>query len=178
MKPSFKAIVNHIIKRTNEWNTKKCWKEAIILTPGRVNKLLYLCQVEFIKEYNTLLFDEEFYTWPSGPVIIIVNCMITDCIRLQKEHHIYPMLGERSYTFTLENDSFKLDQAIINIIDNVLLSTNNITTEDLEKTVKSDGLWEKFYNEYDVRHKQTIPNDEIIKYYKTIKQKTYFIQKR
>lgn len=169
MNPIIISTINYIINKTNEFNADKDIEKIVFLSANRIQRLLYLCQIEYVKKYNILMFEEEFRIWPSGPAIDFVYTILID-FWTQK---VYPLIKE---------DFYKLKLEICEVIDDVLVKTNGIDTKDLEESVKSDGLWKKYcvesYPGLNDQHLQTIPNDEIIKYYKNNKPKTYFMQKR
>lgn len=144
MNPTVISVIDYITEKYSEFNSNKSYNETVLLTGNRTQKLLYLCQVEYIKKYNTLMFEESFYTWPSGPVISYL-------------YHYVAKLCKNNL-----QDTYKLDKQICDVIDEVILSTINVNTLDLDKQVKNDGLWEKYYNKYDERHIQTIPNNEML----------------
>ena len=65
-----RAVANYIIEETNKFNAGKNFREQIMFTTKRLQKILYLCEIEYMKRNNgKVLFDDEFYACPSGPVI-------------------------------------------------------------------------------------------------------------
>ncbi len=63
-------IGNYIINRVNEYNCGKPLKEQVLLSTKRLQKILFFGNVLYMVEHNGIsMFEDEFYVWPSGPVI-------------------------------------------------------------------------------------------------------------
>lgn len=63
-------IGNYIINKVNEDNCGKPFKEQVLLSTKRLQKILFFGNVLHMVENNgTPMIEDEFYVWPSGPVI-------------------------------------------------------------------------------------------------------------
>ena len=147
--------VNYIIRWTNEYNQDKDFAEQISMTCKRVQKLLYFSEIEYMKRNNgQSMFTDEFYAWPSGPVIPSVyhKFMPTQCYRGLKP---------------IDTDSY-LTKKTITAIDYVLNETKNMDTLDFVDLTKIyGGPWQHAYNADDPEHEQIISKVIMRKFYKT-----------
>ena len=165
-----RAVANYIIEKTNEYNEDETFREQVMMSCKR---LLYFCNVKYLILHNgEFLFEDDFYAWPSGPVIPDIYRMF---IQLQDGKNIPRYEGKR----------LKLTREEMSIIDKILEQTQELDTIDLINiTNVTGGLWEKFYNEYDPEHNQIISKEEICNFYlnKEIKyqkkDKTLILAKR
>ena len=63
-------MADYIIDEINKYNQDKPFRDKVLLSTRRLQRLLYFCETEYmIKNNGTPLFEDEFYAWPSGPVI-------------------------------------------------------------------------------------------------------------
>ena len=141
-----RAISNYIIETVNSYNEDKMMQVQVIMSLKRLQRILYLCNIEYMIKYNgKILFEDNFFAWPTGPVIPGIYYV-----------YIPHIIGER----------IKLANSEKFIIHKILKQTQNISTMDLIKITNiSGGPWEQFYNEQDPKHNQVIPNDIIYNYY-------------
>ena len=63
------AAANYLIEKTNEYNKGRDFRNRIRMSGKRLQKLLYFSDIEYMKRYNTPMLRDNFYAWPSGPVI-------------------------------------------------------------------------------------------------------------
>lgn len=149
-----RSIANYIIEETNKFNEDKSFREQVMISGKRLQKILYFCNIEYMKKHNgEPLFRDNFYAWPSGPVIPDIYYM-----------YIQYQNGENIPRY--ESKIFKLTAEEINIIDKVLKQTQELDSRDLINITNiNDGPWQRYYNEYDSDHNQIIPNEEIYNFY-------------
>ena len=63
------AAANYLIEKTNEYNKDRDFRNRIRMSGKRLQKLLYFSDIEHMKRYNISMLRDEFFAWPSGPVI-------------------------------------------------------------------------------------------------------------
>jgi len=149
-------VIGYIIRKTNEYNLNKNEDEQIPLTIKRIQKILYLSQVESIKHSGIHMFEDDFYALSSGAIIPGVYDLYLD----YTTKGIFPV---------------KLPQGILTkehqkIIDCILESTNNMNTYELINQIHSmDNLW---INTYNPNSKQIITKNMMYNYYYNKKVKT------
>ena len=148
------TAANYIIERTNEFNRAQNYENRILITGKRLQKILYFSDVEYMRRNaGDSMFTDEFYAWPSGPVIPSVYYEFA-----QYQN------GEMSVAEGKHSD---LTQSMVDAIDYVLERTNTIDTVDLiELSHVEGGPWRRFYSVKDPNHEQMIPKDEIYSFYK------------
>lgn len=126
-------VIGYIIRKTNEYNIDKNINEQVPLTIKRIQKLLYLTQVESIKHTGTHMFEDDFYALPAGPVIPGVYDLYLD----------YTTKG--SFPVKLPQGSLNKEEQLL--IDCILESTNDINNHELINQVRNmDNLWLNAYN--------------------------------
>ncbi len=65
-----RAVANYLIENINRFNEGKELRNQVMLTTKRLQKLLFLCDIKFMLDNDgTYLFSDDYYIWPSGPVI-------------------------------------------------------------------------------------------------------------
>ena len=65
-----RAVANYIIEKTNEYNEDETFREQVMMSCKRLQRLLYFCNVKYLILHNgEFLFEDDFYAWPTGPVI-------------------------------------------------------------------------------------------------------------
>lgn len=148
------AVANYIISKTNEFNETKEYNQRISMTCKRLQKLLYFSDIEFMKNnHGRSMFKDEFYAWPSGPVIPSVYYRF--------------MIYQSGYMKPSEKEQACLSPDIKSAIDYVLKQTNDKDTLDLvEKAHEQGGPWSQVYEANDPDHKQIIPKKMIYEYYR------------
>ena len=147
---------NYIINRTNKFNeTKKSSAEKIFLSCKRLQKILYFSEIEYMKRHNGRpMFKDEFYAWPSGPVIPSVY----DKFVQYQDGTMYPVEKNQHTPITTE-----MEEVLGYIFDKTeKLSTKKIVDLSHEKT----GPWDQVYDDDDIEHKQIIPKQDMYRYYK------------
>lgn len=148
------AIVNYIIEDTNKFNEGKKFQNQVSMTVKRLQKLLYFCEAEYMKRNRgRILFEDEFYAWPSGPVIPI---LYQEFVRCQNGE----MLPED------EKDESILSEEVKNIIVQILEATKHLDTLDLVNISTIDGSpHSKVFEEDDKDHLQLISKKDTYSYY-------------
>ena len=148
------AAANYIIEKTNNHNKLQEYGNRISITGKRLQKILYFSDVEFMKQnMGKSMFKDEYYAWPSGPVIPSVYYEFSQ----YQNGEMCPSEGVHSH----------LTKAMMDAIDSVLMKTYEMDTIDLIKySHVKDGPWCHFYTDTDPNHEQMIPKTEIYSFYK------------
>lgn len=151
------AAANRLVELTNRHNDQKPYGEKISMTCKRLQKLLYFCEAEYMTRHNgETMFSEDFYAWPSGPVIPSVY---------SKFAHFQN--GEMT---TVPGDHTPLTDDMTEVLDYVFNSTIAIDTLDLvEMSHIEDGPWSLVFDRTDPKHMQIIKKSSIYDYYKNRK---------
>ncbi len=147
------AVANYIIEKVNEFNKGKKYSDQISMTCKRLQKLLYFSEVEYMKRHNGApMFSDDFYAWPSGPVIPSVYYKFSQ----YQNGEMTPIAGEHaSITFDM-----------IKVIDYVLEKTKDKDTVDLvEFSHVKDGPWSQAYNDKDPEHEQIVLKKDMRTFY-------------
>lgn len=154
MTPMCIAAANYIVELTNSYNDGKAYSLRISMTCKRLQKLLYFSDVAYMKKSNGVsMFRDEFYAWPSGPVIPSVY----DEFMQYQTGEMAPVGGTHS-PITPE-----MKQAI----EDVFTQTIDIDTYDLvEMSHVAGGPWCRAYNADDINHNQVISKTEMWEFYR------------
>ena len=130
-----RAVANYIIEKTNEYNEDETFREQVMMSCKRLQRLLYFCNVKYLILHNgEFLFEDDFYAWPTGPVIPGIYYVFVPYL-----------VGKNIPRY--EGKRLKLTREEMSIIDKILEQTQELDTIDLINiTNVTDGLWEKFYN--------------------------------
>lgn len=149
------AAANYLIKKTNEYNESRAFREKIRMSGKRLQKLLYFSDIEYMKSYNKPMLRDDFYAWPSGPVIPSVY---TQFIQYQSGA-MEPAEGK--YT--------QLTQEEKEVLDLVFGSTIGVDTSKLVKASHVEGgPWACVYDEHDKDHRQVISKNKMQEFYKNM----------
>lgn len=145
-------VVDHIIKKTNEYNFDKTHTKQIALTIKRIQNILFLIQIEHIKHTGETIFEDDFYAYQTGPTIPAVY-----------DKYLKYTTGANS---PVKNPQGTLSQHKRNIIDSVLEITNNIATLDLiHYCCTMDNLWSNAYNPNAKKQHKIILKSSMFKIY-------------
>ena len=146
-----KVIANACIKGANAYNIKRPFEERISMNTKRLQKLLFFCEIEYMKKHNgTPLFEDEFHAWPGGPAIPII-------------YTEYMLHADCNGMLRGVQEPSKEEQEII---EKVLEFTKKLDTIDLVKACcTSDGPWIQVYDEKDEMHRQVISKCVIYEFY-------------
>lgn len=146
-------IVRHILKRTDQYNMNQNVDNQISVTINRIQKILYLAQVEHIKHNGTIMFEDDFYALPVGPEIIGVRKLYMDY-----------SIGKQD---TLKFPKGKLNPDKKRIVDAILDSTNVIDNVTLSKCIRQmDNIWINTYRSEETKNNKLISKTVLINYYK------------
>jgi len=156
LSPECQMATNYIIEKTKQYNTNKLPSKQVSLTMERIQTLLYFFQIEHIKKTGKLMFEDEFYAWPSGPAI-------------PTTYDVYNVPSFfRNDISTTQVSTELLSKEQRQIIDLILLNTYDIDTIDLEiLSCTIDTLWADEYDSSDKHHRQVIFNEKLLNYYET-----------
>ncbi len=148
------AAANFIINEVNKNNTGKALREQIIMSSKRLQKLLYFSEVLYMVEHNgESMFNDEFYAWPSGPVIPSVYRKFMQ----YQDGQMYPYTGEL-------HDS--IDDQMKSTMKRVLRDTKNVDTSVLiQKSHIMGGPWASVYDESDMNYSHVVDKGAIYSYY-------------
>ena len=145
-------IIKHILKRTDEYNMHQKNYNQISVTINRIQKILYLSQVEDIKHTGKTMFEEDFYALPLGPEVIEVRNFYMD------------YCTGRIDTLKFPNGTITQDKK--QIVDIILECTNEMDNVTLSKNVcKMDNIWINTYRSQEDNNK-LISKTQLISYYK------------
>ena len=149
-----RAIANYIIEKINKFNNGKPLREQVIFSIKRLQKILYLCEIEYMKKNKGKpLFSDEFYAWPSGPIIVEVYHEFMQ----YQDGEIHPRYQKNEPT---------LSKDIKLIIEQILAATKDLDTSDLIKISNvPGGPHSKVFNEEDKEHNQIVSKKETYLYF-------------
>lgn len=148
------AAANFIINKVNEANHNKSLRDQIIMSSKRLQKLLYFSDVLYMVEHKgNSMFNDDFYAWPSGPVIPSVYRKFMQ----YQDGKMIPYSGEL-------HD--KIDSEMESTISRVLDATKSIDTNVLinESHVKG-GPWHSVYDENDTNYSHIVDKKKIFDFY-------------
>lgn len=129
-----------------------------ITEPVKLQKILYFLYLEYLKENNKKLFDEEFEAWVYGPVLKRVYY-----------HLKYDGLNFNEYeSFDSKKDEYVItkiipltDEKIFNFIDKKINKYKNKNTFDLSEKAHKTEPWikaRKGLTEYQISKKSNCSN--------------------
>ena len=130
------AAANYIIEKVNEYNKGKPFPSQVLMTSKRLQKILFFADVLYMLENNKeSMFTDEFYAWPSGPVIPSVY----------KEFMQYQDGEMKPHT---EGKHTSLTKGMVSVLDRVIDATMTVDTSELIKTSHvEDGPWCAVFDE-------------------------------
>ena len=146
---------NRLVDLTNRHNENSQYSDRIALSCKRLQKLLYFSEVEYQRRHaGKSMFDDDFYAWPSGPVIPSVYSRFA---QFQN--------GEMT---TVEGSHTPLTRDMEEVLDYIFHKTKNISTTSLVNiSHEKSGPWDTVYDSSDPQHKQIISKESIYNYYAT-----------
>lgn len=152
--PECRAVANYIIEEINKFNKGKELQKQVLMSTKKLQKLLYFCDIEYMKENNgETLFKDNFEAWPSGPVI---DEVYSEFMQYQD--------GEMRPKY--DNSTIELSGGIKLLINKVLDMTKDLSTVDLINISKVDtGPWYQVYIEDDECHNQIVSKEEMYNFY-------------
>ncbi len=142
------SAANYIIEKVNEYNMKQpTLRTKVWMTSKRLQKILFFSDVLYMFENSgRTMFNDDFYAWPSGPVIPSVY---DEFVQYQE--------GEMKPNF--DGTHTPLDNTMINVLDRVISDTMTLDTSELiSKSHENGGPWQSIYdeNEYKLISKEAI----------------------
>ena len=146
---------NRLVDLTNRHNENSQYSDRIALSCKRLQKLLYFSEVEYQRRHaGKSMFDDDFYAWPSGPVIPSVYSRFAQF-----------QTGEMT---TVEGSHTPLTKDMEEVLDYIFHKTKNISTTVLvNMSHEKSGPWDRVYDASDPQHKQIISKESIYNYYAT-----------
>ena len=146
------AAANYLIERTNEYNEGKVFRDRILMSGKRLQKLLYFSDVAYLSTYGERMLRDVFYAWPSGPVIPSVY---TKFIQYQS--------GEMR---PAECENKSLTQQEKDILDLVFEATITRSTAELIKASHATGgPWASAFDKDDNDHQQVVCEEKMQQFY-------------
>lgn len=126
------------------------------ITHLKLQKILYFIQGEYIKQYNTPLFDEKMEAWMYGPVICDVYFQYCENGALE----LYVDSKEAQKV----KDSLPLE--VRNLIDSVLDKMGSKTSRELVQISHGQDPWKKYEAQVSRREKPEITEDDMRSYFR------------
>lgn len=156
------AAANYIINAANKYNEGKTeLKDRIFMSSKRLQKILFFSDVLYMIENNgQSMFSDDYYAWPSGPVIPSVYNEFKE----YQDGKMYPHYNWKDK---------EISDKIKDTIDRVLKDTNTIGTYELvEKSHIKGGPWDLVFKKRGINcginDFSIIKKKKIYKYYKKI----------
>lgn len=145
---------NRLIEKTNEYNEGVAYCDQISMTCKRLQKLLYFSEIVFMQNHDgQSMFKDEFYAWPSGPVIPSVY----DEFMQYQDGKMMPVSGYHT----------PLDRGMETALDMVFDATIGIDTEELvEMSHIIKGPWAQVYDPDDSGHFQIVTKESMYEFYR------------
>lgn len=146
------AVANQFLVLTNRYNGGKLFSEQISMTCKRLQKLLYFCEVEYLRVYGVSLFEDDFHAWPAGPAIP----ELYDFWFPIQSGDLLPVVGG---TCCLRREELAVIQSVFD-------ATALVDTYDLVELSKvADGPWACVFVATDPIHSQVISLDSMLGFY-------------
>lgn len=151
------AAANRLVDLTNQYNQKKPYGERISMTCKRLQKLLYFSEVEYMRKHSgEAMFSEDFYAWPSGPVIPSVYSKFAQF--------------QTGRMTIVDGEHTPLTKEMEEVLDCVFEATIDKDTLDLvEMSHIKDGPWSQVFDVNDSKHEQIITKASMYDYYKSVR---------
>lgn len=148
------AAANYIINEVNRSNAGKAQESQVIMSSKRLQKLLYFSDALYMVENKgTSMFSDDFYAWPSGPVIPSVYRRFMQ----YQDGDMRPYTGEIHETLT---------QSMRIAMMRVLGATKSLDTIELIRESHVDGgPWHSVYDEDSSDFNRIISKESIYLYY-------------
>lgn len=132
------AITNYLIQKHN------------ITEPVKLQKILYFLYLEYWKENNEKLFDDEFEAWVYGPVLRSVYNHLKYIGLNFSEYEEFDQIKDE---YTITKIVPLNDKKIFNFIDNKVKKYKNKNTFDLVEEAHKTPPW--------IKARKGIPDREI-----------------
>lgn len=148
------SAANYIIEKVNEYNKgRTALRDQIFMSSKRLQKLLFFSDVLYMVENEgRSMITDEFYAWPSGPVIPSVY----DTFMQYQDGAMQPYDPE---------NHILTDETMQHAIDRIFDATSRVSTIDLVTRSHEDGgPWASVYVKGDPDYK-LIDKNMIYTYY-------------
>lgn len=144
---------NRLVDLTNDYNVGRPYGEKIIMSCKRLQKLLYFSEVAYMLRTNgTPMFADDFYAWPSGPVIPSVY-----------SRFVQFQTGEMA---RVEGSHTPITEEMKSVLDYIFRKTIDISTSTLvTMSHVKGGPWDSVYDSDDPEHLQIIDKTVIYNFY-------------
>lgn len=149
------SAANYIIEKVNEYNKgRTSFRDRIFMSSKRLQKILFFSDVLYMVEnQGTSMLADDFYAWPSGPVIPSVY----------KKFVQYQNGVMEPYEF---GEHTPIDTQMQDVIDRVFTDTMYLDTSELVKESHKDkGPWQLVFVP-GVSNYRKIDKSDIYQYYK------------
>lgn len=135
-------IANYIVDYVNENNSG-------VLTPLKLQKILYYVSATYLKRTSDLLFSESFEKWQYGPVATSVyhNFKSFGINHIESTVPIIEIDSASSFGFKkvdFNKDNFQDNEKFQNIADEVINKLIGISAFDLVELTHQEEAWSKF----------------------------------
>lgn len=111
-----------------------CLSEGHPISNLQLQKILYFCQLEYLRETDSFLFDDDFQAWKYGPVIPSV-------------YRKYSIWGGKKINFHSDWD-YHIPNAVIETIrDEIRSKRAKEPWELVDETHKPGSAWSKVYKD-------------------------------
>lgn len=126
------VVSNNILSRS--------FKEKILITPMKLQKILYFAESEYQKKTSKRLLFDDFHTWAFGPV---VRTVYSEFLTFSKKHINRYSRDAAGDTYVIDEQA---DPALRDTLDQVWEVTKYRTAVDLsEITHLEDSAWDKAF---------------------------------
>lgn len=164
------AIANRIINRTNAHNLMRRaeGRPPILMNGKRLQKVLYLCQLEWLAEGNrNYLISDDFEAWAKGPVV----ASIYDVFSIYQDGDMFPYRSKNKIIQPLTDKER-------NVINYVVDSTIDIDTDTIiEFTHTPGGPWDQAYKNRNQNERRPVISKENIRAYIDISDNREILRK-
>ena len=147
------AVANYLIEKTNKYNEGKPFREKILMSGKRLQKLLYFSDVAYLITHGERMIQDVFYAWPSGPVIPSVY-----------KKFIQYQSGDMRPAACQNNDLTQEQQDILDMVFDATIGRKTI--ELIQASHVKDGPWETVYDESDIDHPRIVCEKAVREFYK------------
>ena len=149
-----KSVANYIIENIDKYNEGRSLNEKIFLSTKRLQKLIYFCEVEYMKRnYGKPLLEDNYYAWPNGPAIPGL-------------YYLFMQYADGNIKKTCEKGEPELSCDVKEIIDDILDATKKLDTVELTNISNvPGGPYDMIFDKNDKEYKQMISKKDICDYY-------------
>ena len=143
------AAANYLIEKTNEYNEGRSFRQQIPMSGKRLQKLLYFSDVWYMQQHGKSMLSDEFFAWPSGPVIPSVYATFCN----YQDGRMLPV-DEKGHTPLTEDQRRALDRifAATEQIDTVdLVNASHIRFGPWDSVYKNDGEYRQIVSKESMR---------------------------